>query len=76
MAPDGADKIGARAEMAYEHILTELHKAWTDRREDVEASALGISKQLGDMMGGAPGGDLDPSLLGIAFSQFASRFEW
>lgn len=57
------------------HILTELHKAWTDRREDVEASALGISKQLGDMMGGAPGGDLDPSLLGIAFSQFASRFD-
>ena len=40
-------------------VVTELHKAWIEKREDVESTAASISGQLGGMMGGSPGGDLD-----------------
>ncbi|MCB1206586.1 MAG: thioredoxin domain-containing protein, partial [Verrucomicrobiae bacterium] len=59
-------------------IVTELHKAWMEKREEVEATATGISAELVKMMGGTPGGDLDLSLLKQARAQFDERFdpEW
>ena len=33
-------------------VVTELHKAWTERRDEVESTALNISDELGKMMGG------------------------
>lgn len=59
-------------------IVTELHKAWEEKRGEVEATATGISAELGKMMGGTPGDDLDLSILKQARAQFGERFdpEW
>jgi len=56
-------------------VVTELHKAWVEKREEVESTALGISDQLGQMMRGTPGGDLDDSVFDEAFEQFTSKFD-
>lgn len=56
-------------------VVTELHKAWVEKREEVESTALGISDQLGQMMRGSPGGDLDNSIFDAAFEQFTSKFD-
>ena len=56
-------------------VVTELHKAWIEKREDVESTALSISEQLGGMMGGSPGGDLDKSIFDTAFEGFVSRYD-
>jgi hypothetical protein len=59
-------------------IATELHKAWMEKREEVEATAQGISGELANMMGGSPGGALDPSILDKARAQYGERYdkEW
>jgi uncharacterized protein YyaL (SSP411 family) len=56
-------------------VITELHKAWVERREEVEETALNISAQVGQMMGASPGGDLDVEILDTAFEQFVSRYD-
>lgn len=56
-------------------VIIELQKAWVERREEVETTALNISEQLGEMVGGAPGNDLDPSVFHTAFEGFSSRYE-
>ncbi len=56
-------------------VVTELHKAWIEKREDVESTAASISGQLGGMMGGSPGGDLDKSIFDSAFEGFVSRYD-
>ncbi|MEM9018394.1 MAG: thioredoxin domain-containing protein, partial [Verrucomicrobiota bacterium] len=56
-------------------VATELHRAWVERREEVESTALNISKQLGEIMGSSPGGDLDPSLFDVAFADFSERYD-
>ncbi|MDA7921942.1 thioredoxin domain-containing protein [Verrucomicrobiales bacterium] len=59
-------------------VVSELAKAWDERREEVDSTALNISEQMGQMMGGSPGADLDPSVFHTAFTQFGSRYdeEW
>lgn len=59
-------------------IATELHKAWMEKRAEVEATALGISGELATMMGGSPGNALDPSLFEKARAQYGERYdkEW
>lgn len=56
-------------------LVTELHKAWMEKREEVESTAVNISEQLGGMMGGSPGGDLDGAIFDTAFEQFVSRYD-
>jgi uncharacterized protein YyaL (SSP411 family) len=56
-------------------VVTELHKAWVEKREEVESTALNISEQLGQMMSGSPGGDLDKTIFDTAFEQFASTYD-
>ena len=56
-------------------VVTELHKAWVEKREEVESTALNISEQLGQMMNGSPGGDLDKTIFDTAFEQFASTYD-
>ncbi len=56
-------------------VVTELHKAWTERRDEVESTALNISDELGKMMGGSPGDDLGPYLFNEAYEQFRSRYD-
>lgn len=59
-------------------IATELHKAWIEKRDEVESTALGISGELATLMGGSPGGPLDPSILEKARAQLGERYdkEW
>jgi uncharacterized protein len=59
-------------------IATELHKAWMEKREEVEATALGISGELANIMGGSPGEALDPSIFEKARAQYGERYdkEW
>ncbi len=59
-------------------IVTELHKAWTEKREEVESTALNISAELGKILVGSPGEALDASILDQARAQFGERFdkEW
>ncbi|MEM6916155.1 MAG: thioredoxin domain-containing protein, partial [Verrucomicrobiota bacterium] len=57
------------------HLAAELHRAWTEKREDVESTALNVSQQLGEVMGSSPGGDLDPSVFEAAFEGFRERFD-
>ncbi len=56
-------------------VATELHKAWTERNEEVVSTALNISDQLGQMMGASPGGDLEVELTNRAFEGFSERFD-
>ena len=56
-------------------VVTELHKAWTERREEVEETALNITEQLDGLMDSSPGGELDQSVMQEAFEGFAERFE-
>ncbi|MDF1825955.1 MAG: thioredoxin domain-containing protein [Verrucomicrobiales bacterium] len=56
-------------------VVGELSNAWDERREEVESTALNITRQLGDLMGASPGGELDPSLFEIAFAAFAERYD-
>jgi uncharacterized protein len=56
-------------------IATELHKAWMEKRAEVEATALGISVELANMMGGSPGDALDLSLFEKARAQYGERYD-
>ncbi len=56
-------------------VVTELAKAWTERRDEVDSTAVNISEQMAEMMGGSPGADLDPSVFETAFTQFVSRYD-
>lgn len=56
-------------------VVTELHKTWVEKREEVESTALSISDQLGQMMSGSPGGDLDKSIFDTAFEQFSAKYD-
>jgi len=56
-------------------VIMELSKAWTERREEVDSTALGISDQLEQMMGGAPGGDLESGIFDTAYEQFAAKYD-
>jgi uncharacterized protein YyaL (SSP411 family) len=56
-------------------ILDQLISAWNDRRADVDKSAGEITSQLQGMVGGAPGGELAPTLLDTAYQQFEGRFD-
>jgi uncharacterized protein len=56
-------------------VITELNKAWVERREEVNSTALGISDQLGQMMAGSPGGDLESKIFDIAYEQFAAKYD-
>jgi uncharacterized protein YyaL (SSP411 family) len=59
-------------------LVTELHKAWMEKRDEVESTALGISAELGKIMNGSPGGALAPAILDAARTQYGERFdkEW
>ena len=56
-------------------IVTELGKAWRERREEVIESSLSVSAQVAQMMGASPGGDLDKGIFDVAFAQFSSRYD-
>ena len=56
-------------------VATELHKAWTERHEEVIGTAKNISSQLQEMMGASPGGDLEVNLLDQAFESFSERYD-
>ncbi len=56
-------------------ILTELQKAWREKRGEIEATATGISAELGKMLTGTPGKALDPSILDLARAQFGERYD-
>ncbi len=56
-------------------IVTELHKAWMEKREEVESTALNISAELGKIMTGTPGGALDRSILDAARTQLGERYD-
>jgi len=59
-------------------IVTELHKAWMEKRDEVVSTANGISAELAKIMAGTPGESLDVSILEGARAQFGERFdtEW
>lgn len=56
-------------------LVTELHKAWMEKRDEVESTALAISEQLVNMTSGSPGGDLDATIFDTAYEQFASQYD-
>lgn len=56
-------------------LVTELHKAWVEKRDEVESTALAISEQLANMTAGSPGGDLDATVLDLAYEQFAAQYD-
>jgi uncharacterized protein YyaL (SSP411 family) len=68
-------KESVSGRFGFKRIVTELGKAWKERREEVEESARSVSRQVGEMLGASPGGDLDLGLFDIAFDQFSSRYD-
>jgi uncharacterized protein YyaL (SSP411 family) len=56
-------------------LITEMHKAWVEKRDEVESTATAISEQLGSMMVGSPGGDLDVAIFDTAYEQFAAQYD-
>ena len=68
-------KKSVRGRPGFKRIITELGKAWRERREDVEESAQSVSRQVGEMLGASPGGDLDPGIFDVAFAQFSSQYD-
>jgi len=56
-------------------VVSELGKAWRERREEVIESSLGVSHQVAQMMGASPGGDLNKGIFDVAFAQFSSRYD-
>ena len=68
-------KKSVRGRPGFKRIITELGKAWRERREDVEESAQSVSRQVGEMLVASPGGDLDPGIFDIAFAQFSSQYD-
>lgn len=56
-------------------IATELHKAWVEKREEVETTARGISGELGKLLSGTPGEALDTELFEKARAQFGERYD-
>lgn len=70
------ESLGGRP--GFKRILAELHKAWVERREEVESAALSISAELSKILKGTPGEALDETILDQARSQFGARFdkEW
>tara|TARA_R110002096_G_scaffold18401_19_gene62730 strand:+ start:543 stop:2744 length:2202 start_codon:yes stop_codon:yes gene_type:complete len=56
-------------------VAADLHKAWVERRDEVEGIALNISTQMSQFVGGSPGADLEPSVFDTAYTQFASRYD-
>lgn len=59
----------------FKHIITELGKAWRERREEVEESARSVSRQLGEILGASPGGDLDLGVFDAAFDELSSQYD-
>ena len=56
-------------------LITEMHKAWVEKRDEVESTATAISEQLVNMTAGSPGGDLDVAIFDTAYEQFASQYD-
>lgn len=56
-------------------IVEQLSAAWEQKREEVDAAALDITRQLQGFMDGSPGGDLEAGILDVAYGQFATRFD-
>jgi len=56
-------------------LVTELHKAWVEKRDEVESTATAISEQLATMTAGSPGGDLDVAIFDTAYEQFAAQYD-
>lgn len=56
-------------------LVTELHKAWVEKRDEVESTATAISEQLASMTAGSPGGDLDVTVFDTAYEQFAAQYD-
>ncbi|MEX2578794.1 MAG: thioredoxin domain-containing protein [Verrucomicrobiales bacterium] len=56
-------------------VLTQLHGAWTDKRDEVDKTAVEISRQLQSFMGGSPGSDLEPGIFDVAYGEFAARYD-
>lgn len=59
----------------FKTVVVELHKAWEERREEVESTAENISRELAGMMGGTPGDTPDATVLERAREQFGERFD-
>lgn len=56
-------------------LAVELDKAWQERREEVESTAVKISAELAKIMVGSPGEALSPSILDEARQQLGQRFD-
>ncbi|MEM7699801.1 MAG: DUF255 domain-containing protein [Verrucomicrobiota bacterium] len=56
-------------------LALQLHRVWTEKRDEVERTATSITSQLGGMMEGSAGGDLSVATLEDAYLQFESRFD-
>lgn len=56
-------------------LITEMHKAWVEKRDEVESTATAISEQLVNMTAGSPGGDLEVAIFDTAYEQFASQYD-
>jgi uncharacterized protein len=56
-------------------LVTELHKAWVEKRGEIETTATAISEQLANMTAGSPGGDLDVAVFDTAYEQFAAQYD-
>ncbi len=59
----------------FKMVVVELHKAWMERRDEVVSTAEGISRELGQIMGGTPGGALDAGILDAARAEFGGRYD-
>ncbi len=57
-------------------VLRELHKAWTDRRQDIERSARSVTEQLQNISPSTPAASVpSPEVLTSIAGQFRSAFD-
>ena len=67
------ESVGGRPGIKF--ILEKLREAWETDRENVVATARGISKRLGEVMDTAPGGAVPPDIFDKAFTEYQKRYD-
>jgi uncharacterized protein YyaL (SSP411 family) len=60
---------------SFAHVLTSVHDAWTNRRDDVEAGGARLLELLKRTSTGAAGLEANPALIETAVRTLASRYD-
>ena len=68
-------KESVAGRIGFKFLLKKINEAWVDDRENVVETATNISKRLGAVMAGSPGGPIPPTIFEAAFKEFEAHFD-